>query len=166
MTENEFSILLTVVGCILSIVGTLCLFLFLRPKLKISEACYGDNRIKIKVVNKRQFSKAVRMAIEVAVVNGNNTYHFNVDRADFISIPSRRDNRRIGRSNERVFQAIGIHNSLPQLSNVRTMNDLLNILHEDESILRVRVHAYHSLSGFGRYFQEEFKWGQCLRKVR
>jgi hypothetical protein len=142
-------------GFFLSILWSIFIFK-LRPKLYINKPEIGKNpkaHLIIPIENKSLFFSSNKISIEVALLIENEfTYHFDMDFKDFILIPTACNTESI-----RKFKS---YNPLPltqELYNV-TIDDLLKYLKSNDSKIRVRVHAYHELTGLGKSFEQKFKF--------
>lgn len=145
-------------GALLSAIATIVLIKLFRPKICIETPEIVGNYIKINVVNKRKCSTAINLKIEAAVVIDNYTYHLDFDRFDFLMLEK---NSNLGNEtpNERYFIAYQVNDFALQLLNNNnfTIRDLLNNIEGNEnSYLRVRVHANHGFTGFGKTFKKSF----------
>ena len=124
----------------LSVLAILLPFILylMKPKLMIEiENGIENQKIGIKVTNKRRCFDAINLNMEVCTVNSRNqTFHLSVDKQDFIILPSK---------DFRVFK-------------VECPQEIQEKLKETGAILRVRVHAAHSYSGFGKAKQQNFRY--------
>jgi len=132
---------------ILSIIWT-CAWTFilyvLKPKLEI-EINKGIEKqsIYINVINKRNCSDAINLNMEACTVrNIDKTSHLKINKEDFLILPHK-DNR--------IFKA----ECLPYIEEK---------LKEADTIFRVRVHATHSYSGFGRAKEQRFRYNEKTNK--
>ena len=110
----------------------------LKPKLKIEiDKGIENQSINIRVINKRCSSGAMNLNMEVCTVRSiDKTKHLKIEKEDFLILPSK-DNR--------VFNA----ECLPKIEEK---------LKQTGTILRVRVYATHSLTGFGKAFEQKFMY--------
>ena len=144
--ENKDWILL-VLGLLATILWSLILFFWLlKPNLKINSFEVENKTIKIKVVNESRKRNAVNLKIEVCFICNGNTFHLIVDMEDFIILPPK--DFRIFKMNALAPSAMGYGVNY---------EDLLNQLNEGNCSLRVRIHASHEYSGFGKAFEKIFK---------
>ena len=98
-------------------------------------------------------SNAVNLHIEVCAVIGDFTYYLKVDKDEFIILPKRRN---ASTYHERIFKSYELAMSARRHFE-GTFDDFLNFLRNHEGlIVRVRVHANHSYSGFGKAFEQCF----------
>lgn len=141
----------------LGFVGTfiwLVIIYQIKPKLTVTEADF-TSKLRIKVQNKGCFD-AVNINIEACAVMSNDTYHFEIDRANFIAIPHKKRCHENGLSYERVFKS----NRLAESASIyqEDIDSIRGKLHTGESILRVRIHACHAFTGFGRLHEYKFRY--------
>lgn len=158
----EFSGWLSIlIGTIVASAATLYLIKLFTPNIKVGIPEIEIKNIKetpiiikIPVLNDSRYYDAVNLRIEAAAVNAKFTYHLKFDRLEFVLLPKFSKSKNGQVPYERKFHAIDVEDYTKNyLSN---MNDFINILKDTNSILRVRVHAYHELSGFGKAFEEKF----------
>ena len=148
-------------GAVLSGVVTVILIQFFKPKI-----CFelpfivpkGEKKIlKLPVINLSKFFAAINLRTELAVVLDEFTYHFDLDRQDFIMLsknkPCNKEKPYI-----RTYQAHEVAVFTKIVSSCETIDDLINLLKSENAYLRVRVHAYHEFSGFGKVFQKKFTY--------
>ena len=116
----------------------------LKPNLKIEiDKGIENQNIYIRVINERCSSGAMNLNMEVCTVkNIDKTKHLKIEKEDFLLLPSK-DNR--------VFKA----ECLPEIE---------ERLKKTGTILRVRVYATHSLTGFGKAFEAKFKYNANLNR--
>ena len=110
-------------------------------------------KVTIKNLNKRY--DAINLRTEICIVQGKYTYHFDLDRQDFIILPKRWSNND---SSERTYVAY----KLTEFTSRRTGKNfeaMIDLLKNNNSYIRVRVHAGHEFTGFGRAFSAKF----CLK---
>ena len=138
------------IGVFVTIVWQLILYL-LRPNLKIEKATKEANTLRITVKNHGCFD-AVNLRIEACCIHSDKTYHFEIDKEDFLILPKRNRNARIC---TRTFKIDTISKSAKKYADYPTV---LNWLEEQQDDFRIRLHAYHSFSGFGKAFEQYFKW--------
>ena len=130
-----------------------------NPEIFLMNPC-GKNENKeqkaIRVHLKNLCGKyaAINLRTEVCVVNGKYTYHFDLDRQDFIMISKKGSPNE---SDERAYIAYKV----AEFTYIRTCYDMERILQElteKDAFLRVRVHASHEFTGFGKVFEATFKY--------
>ncbi len=142
-------------GVIVTIFWALFIY-FLRPKVAINtpKVFQENNRniISVPIENLRTLSRASRISIEIAVVNGDTTFHFVTDVNDFAFIPKKKK----GQDNVREFKAYEVNGYLINVLHKKYV-DVYNILIEPSAELRVRVHTTHSFSGLGKAIEARFK---------
>lgn len=100
---------------------------------------------------------AVNLRIEMAVVLENETFHFDLDRQDFLMLSK---NKNIPNGpQERTYHAFKVADYTTLIApNCVSIEDLLRLLENDSAFLRVRVHSYHEFTGFGKAFEATFKY--------
>ncbi len=139
-------------GVIVSIGWALFIYT-LRPNLRIRipEISRVNDRsiINIPIENLRRYSKASRILIEICALEGDITYHLIADSNDFAFIPKKNSDG----ENIRIFKAYKNNDFLTELYSEITFEDICENLLNQESKLRVRVHATHSFSGLGKTFE-------------
>jgi hypothetical protein len=79
----EFNFLEWIVG----IITTFLLIYFFRASIKIGNIAIIEDKIKIPIINDSSFFTATNIITEVALINDNETFHFRLDRKEFILIP-------------------------------------------------------------------------------
>ena len=167
----EYSdIIALILGATLSFFVTILLIQIFRPRLHICTPeiteidWYPDENtinpilkkvIKVPVQNLCKRKAAINLRTEICIVQGKYTYHFDLDRQDFIILPKRWSNND---SYERTYIAY----KLTEFTSRRTgknFEDIIDLLKNNNSYIRVRVHAGHEFTGFGRAFSAKF----CLK---
>jgi len=94
--------------------------------------------IPIKVKNEKFCSDAINLNIEVCSVSSDDTTkHLKIDKDDFIILATKQC---------RIFKAYWTFDNPEKL---------------EEGYLRIRVHATHSYSGFGKAFEQKFKYDKA-----
>ena len=155
LLKNEWIILY--IGLFFTAIWPIVLY-FLKPRLEIQSVEIIDMNgecLAINIVN-RGSRAAVNLQIEVCVLEDNNyTYHLEIDKDDFIILPAWKPT---GSSHERKFKSYDIASFTKRYFN-GTFSALLQTIRENPEILiRIRVHANHSYSGFGKAFEKKFKY--------
>ena len=140
---NYIALGLSVFSIVWTSLWTVILYL-LKPKLKIEiDRGIEKQKIRIKVINKKCCSDAINLNMEVCTVrNIDKTSHLKIAKEDFLILPHK-DNR--------VF-------------NAECSQDIESKLKETATILRVRVYATHSYSGFGRAKEQCFRYNEKENK--
>lgn len=132
----------------------------LKPNIKITSADLDktstkkESVLKIKVKNKG-CSDAVNLKFEVCIVTElGSTYHLSSDRDEFLILPASKNNDVASRD----FKIRGLSDSASHYGT--DYESLISNLTKNGSplSLRVRVHACHSYSGFGKAFEQNFKY--------
>ena len=114
--------------------------------------------LKLPVENCDLFFAAVNLRIEAAGVDNGTTYHLDLDREEFIMLPARWRTSDPG-GWRRVYHAHKINEYTQGIATIRSIEGLLNgVLGEPAAYLRVRIHATHEFTGFGRAFEARFKY--------
>ena len=121
--------------------------------MKDSEKKPIEYSIRIPVQNLGRYS-ALQVEIEACVLTKNTTnytYHLQADFSRFLMIPG----TMIADDNERVF----IFHELapPTLRYIRDVEAAIELLRQDNSVLRVRLYGTHAISGLGRGYEYKFK---------
>ena len=174
-------ILLTI-GFIITLAWTLfwaMIIYRLKPNINVESVEFEDGFLRINVINNGRFN-ATNLKIEacgILISLGKftplerntdpglcpwvNTYsfrtlHFKLDKEDFIFLPPK--NRKVENddSHIRTFKSNSLseHALLYQM----TFDELIHQLRINQQCwLRVRIHACHELSGFGRAFEFQFQ---------
>jgi len=128
----------------------------LNPKLKIGipQKINENNReiISIPIENLSKKSKISNLSIEVAVIDGDYTYHFEFDKSNFAFIPPKKCT---GTEHLRNFKAYQINEYLQSVWQL-SFEEVIGYLNNENSLLRVRIHATYSFSGLGKTFEKKF----------
>lgn len=128
----------------------------LKPNLDIESVDKNVDTLKIKVKNIGCFD-ALNLRIEACYIpTGTDfTCHFETDKVDFLILPKKNKNTQIC---SRDFKINSVSESTKNFEICRKYDELLKKLVNKQGIIRVRVHAYHSFSGFGKAFEQIFEW--------
>lgn len=157
MIENFFTEINSsdiIIALFSTFIGFSIVFWLFRPRLKITNARINTTNVSVDVVNKGLWA-AVNLQIEMCVLEGNYTYHYKVDRDSFLILPP----KVCGLDNVRTFKTCFIENDCSEDPTNHKLKDHKNIKWEtNKYVLRVRVHAAHSVSGLGRAFEQQFKY--------
>jgi hypothetical protein len=147
----------------IGIISTFVIIYFFRARINVKEIeiIKDDDDIKnfkIPVLNNSYFFSATNIIIEVALKLSEETFHFSLDRNEFILIP-RKKVLKNKKNNERCFQTNNFQNSTLELieRNNHTYSSIINNL-ENDDIIRIRIHANHSFTNFGKAFEFNFKY--------
>lgn len=141
------------IGAVLSALSTLYIITRYKPKI-IIETIESDLK-KFLIKNDHKTSYAANLKIEVAVVLGKYTYHFVLDRTEFIMLSPLNNSE--NKPYERVFQLLDIEENTKKIAHdCQSLEDALKLLENKGSYLRVRVYAQHEFSGFGKVFESRF----------
>lgn len=127
----------------------------LKASLTVENVEFNE-KLNIKVVNKGCFD-ATNIKIEACAINDNYkfTYHFLIDREEFIAIPAKKRSAANDDYHERTFKSGELASSAKGYSDFEIEK---NRLQTGESILRIRIHACHSFTGFGRLQEFQFRY--------
>lgn len=148
---------------IIGLITSFGLIYFLRAKILVNEINIIRNEDKlirfiIPVINDSCFFAATNVIIEAALIKGNLTYHFLLDRDEFILIPKKCVCCPI-KVNERFFQTMDFDNNMRLLTGRNdAFHIVLNDIMEEDTKLRVRIHANHEFTNFGKAFEFNFKY--------
>lgn len=110
--------------------------------------------IKVKVYNMSKCWSAINLRTEICIVHGKYTYHFDLDRQDFIILPKRGS---LTDSNERTYICYKLNDFTARRTCYTTCNQMLEYLKNKNYYFRVRVHATHEFTGLGRAFDAKFE---------
>jgi hypothetical protein len=124
----------------------------LKPKLKICDVEIFNQRLRFKVVNAGNFN-ATNIKLEVCSLNGDKTYHFEIDKPDFLVIPTKNKKITNDTSDERSFKTVN--------DSFRHKEDELR---SGDTLLRIRLHACHSFTGFGRLSTFHYRYNNSQNK--
>lgn len=136
-----------VMSALIAVLVTLLTYVVIysmKPRLRIAEADLGPGGLLIPITNLGRYN-AVNVRIEVCAYDETqkHSYHFTLDHADFMIIPSAGS-----KDNEKKFKTIDAAESAKHYG--KTHECLIESIRTGEYNLRVRVHAYHAFSGFGK----------------
>ena len=149
----EFNFLEWIVG----IVTTFVLIYLFRASIMVNRITVMENRIKIPVTNKSCFFAATNVIVEVAIVENDQSFHFKLDRNVFILIPKKCCTCN-NQKNERTFKTLDFEDNTIGLMNINlTYDSFLNNIPENTK-LRIRIHANHEFTNFGKAFEFNFKF--------
>lgn len=144
-------------GILLAIFSTIITIRFFRPNVAIGIPYFESERLKIPIKNLSTKNDATNIKIEAAGVLNEFTYHLKCDRYDFLLLP-KFDLNKSDKPYERKFHAIDIDDYTKDIaSNCKNLNDFIELLKEEKAYLRVRIHANHEFTGFGKSFEKMFK---------
>jgi hypothetical protein len=131
-------------------------FIFqLKPQLTIDSPLFSGGELKLPITNHGCFD-AINVKIEAcSVVFNDFTYHFSIDKEDFIAIPCKKY-KDMGSANERVFKSKCLAKSA--LDQDGKFDDVKAGLLNGNDILRIRIYATHAFTGFGRLLEAHFKY--------
>ncbi len=145
-------------GLLSTFIAFVFVFWLFRPRLKIDNARIDGGRVKVDVINKGCWS-AVNLQVEMCAINDQLTKHYKVDRDGFLILPP----KKCGMDNVRTFKTCWIEGECfcenePIPCEEKIKNMMIDELMYGDYVLRVRVHATHSISGLGRAFERKFRW--------
>lgn len=151
----EFNFLEWIAG----IVTTFLLIYFFRAKIKLGKIILDKNKLKIQVINNSYCFMATNILVEVALVSNNQTFHFKLDRSQFILIPPK-CKKCNNENNIRSFTTIDFEETTIELmGGVSSYINIINNLPEN-SILRIRIHGNHEFTNFGKAFEFKYRYNQ------
>lgn len=155
---DEFNVIEWVVG----IITTFGLIYMFRANILVNEIFIetdkkGKRKIKIPVLNNSFCFFATNVIIEVALIKGKYSYHFELDKKEFILIPNKCF-RNSCKANVRTFQTMNFEQAtIDLLDDDEDYETVLNNISNDTT-LRVRIHANHEFTNFGKAFEFKFKY--------
>lgn len=147
-----------------TIIWTIILY-ELKPSIKITSICSGkasiyykekdikseEYYVKVCIENLGSFN-AVNINMEICIVCGDYTYHLDIDKDAFLILPPKKNGDNSSK-HIRCFKSFDLSESARKyVGNIR-LQDF--ITQKECAKIRVRVHATHEYSGFGRAFEEE-----------
>ncbi|MEI8204894.1 MAG: hypothetical protein WCH34_17875 [Bacteroidota bacterium] len=148
----------------------------MKPKLKIHPPAFAEdmNSLKFKIENTRAFSYAINLKIEVALIEKREedkftTYHFELDREEFLILPSK--DKRCFQTNEITKSTLEVlKRKNPDFAN-KNCKDAYNILvckmkENSDIYIRIRIYAQHEYSGFGKAFEGRFNKNQINEQLK
>lgn len=139
-------IVILILGFLLSVFWTYLLYK-LKPNLDISSVETDGKILRITITNKGCFA-ATNLQVEACTIKEKNdkdvTYHFTFNKGDFLFLPNRKE--KTDQSYFRVFCTADFKSEL---------------IGQNPVTLRVRIHATHEFSGFGKAFEQNFLWNGC-----
>ena len=136
-------------GLLITVFWALYLYSF-RPKLEIGTpepSKIDGHSIVVPIKNIHKKREATRLKIEVAVIIDDTTYHLNTDANDFAFLPT---------NQVRKFKAYKPCDYLTEMLQIN-FDNIVSLINEKNSKLRIRVHATDSFSGLGETFEEYFE---------
>ncbi|OFY51338.1 MAG: hypothetical protein A2W85_03690 [Bacteroidetes bacterium GWF2_41_31] len=153
-----------ILGIVLSAFTAIFIIRFFRPRICIGIPTKDGTTLKIPVRNDSKCFAAVNLRIEAAAVLNDQTYHLDFDRIDFLMLLRNKTYETRETPFERTYHAIDVDEYTKSIApNCQNMNDFFNFLNNNHSYLRVRVHAYHEFTGFGKAFQAKFNFINNVR---
>lgn len=167
---NQFNIIEWFIG----VITTFALIFWFRAKIRVNEIFIktdkkGKRKIKIPVLNNSYLFYATNVIIEVAIIEGDYSYHFELDRKEFILIPTKcfRNNCN---ANERTFQTLDFDENTYRAMNVVKSEmyyfSIFSSLVKENTKVRVRIHANHEFTNFGKAFEFNFRYdGERFIKI-
>jgi hypothetical protein len=151
-----------VVEWFIGVITTFVLIFMFRARIRVNEIFIetdkkGKRKIKIPVLNKSYFFFATNVIIEVAIIEGKYSYHFELDRKEFILI-SNKCFRNSCKGNIRTFQTMNFEQAtINLLDDDKDYETVLNNI-SNNTTLRVRIHANHEFTNFGKAFEFDFRY--------
>jgi len=155
------NIVFAIFGAFLGFGLSLLYSLIFRPCLEIESAKIEFGIIIIKVKNLSKRFGAINMNIEACALGENITYYFVLDKNEFLILPKQKciNSNLTIKPNERDFKCVNILKSA-KCPHEETNDSIIKKITNNDLKLRVRLHANHSLSGFGRALEEIFVYNQ------
>lgn len=155
---SVWDIISLILGIVLSACATIIIIRFFRPKICIGIPTRAGNSIVVPVRNNSKCYDVTNLRIEAAAVFGQYTFHLDFDRVDFIMLLRNKKYKNQETPFERIYHAQDVNSYTKSIApNCKNMTDFFNLLNNNQCYLRVRVHAYHEFTGFGKAFQAKFK---------
>ncbi len=146
-----------ILGILLSALTSIIIIRFFRPNMCIGIPKLDKKSLKFSVKNLNKKYAVTNLRIEAAAVLNDQTYHLKFDRYDFLML-AKLDNKTVETPYERTFHAIDIDEYTKDIAlNCQNLEELLNLLKNEKAYLRVRLHANHEFTGFGKAFPAKFK---------
>lgn len=146
-----------ILGIFFSALTSIFIIRFFRPKMCIGIPKRDRKSLKIPVNNLNTNYAVTNLRIEAAAVLNDQTYHLKFDRYDFLML-TKLDYKERETPYERTFHAIDIDEYTKGIAlNCQNLDDLINLLKNEKAYLRVRLHANHEFTGFGKAFSAKFK---------
>ena len=147
------NILLFLIGILSTILWSL-LLLNLRPNLEIK----AEDNLNFRIENKG-CTTAVNLKVEACMVDIKTT-HFEINMTDFLMLPP--ENKCLNKdiSFYRIFTITDLSQSYKKRNQNETFDNKINTLKSSKGniLLRIRVHANHEWSGFGKAFEQQFRY--------
>lgn len=151
-----------ILGILFSALTSIIVIRFFRPKICIGIPKMYEKYLKFPVKNLNKKYAVTNLRIEAAAVFNDETYHLKFDRYDFLML-TKLDNKEVETPHERTFHAIDIEEYTKDIApNCQNLDDLLTLLKNEKAYLRVRLHANHEFTGFGKAFPAKFKLNKNL----
>ncbi|MCX6171789.1 MAG: hypothetical protein NT048_02995 [Flavobacterium sp.] len=139
------------------IMTTFVIIYLFRAKIKLGSLTIENNKIKIPIVNNSSCFMATNIIIEAAIISNNQTFHFKLDRDKFILVP-RKCKKCNNEQNIRSFYALDFEEvTISLMGGVNSYLQIINNIPENIT-LRVRVHANHEFTNFGKAFEFNYKY--------
>jgi hypothetical protein len=133
-----------------------------RPAIKIAKIIKinenGRDGLKITVKNKGHFLAVTNLMVEACIVVERQTCHLKLDKYNFIMLPAKKGDTDF---HERDFKTLGLENSGcddGQGHEIKNENYVANLQEYENYIIRVRVHANHEFTNFGKAFEFNFRY--------
>ena len=157
----NFPLEFNIIEWLASIISTFVIIYLFRAKINVGKIKLIKNeneilKFKIPVYNNSYLFSSTNIIIEASILIGEETFHFQLDRNNFIMLPKKSFKNK--RQNKRIFQTINFENSTLDLLklNGHTYLSIINNLNNDDK-LRIRIHANHSFTNFGKAFEFNYK---------
>lgn len=151
-----------VVEWFIGVITTFVLIFLFRARIRINEIKIIRNEsviigFKIPVLNDSYLFYATNIIIEAAIIESHLSYHFELDRKEFILIPTKCF-RNSCKGNIRTFQTMNFEQAtINLLGDDKDYETVLNNI-SNNTTLRVRIHANHEFTNFGKAFEFNFRY--------
>jgi hypothetical protein len=135
-------------GVLVTVGWAIYLYSF-RPKLEVGTpelSKIDGHSIVVPIKNMRKTRKATRVKAEISIIVDDTTYHLINDSDDFAFLPA---------NHVRKFKAYKPCNYLIDMLQM-DFDSVVSLLNEQNSKLRIRVHATDGFSGLGETFEKYF----------
>lgn len=141
---DEFNLIEFIASLVVTIILTIIIY-YLKPRVRINCACYDSNInvIKINVENNGYFD-AVNLRLEACAFNKDSrqTIHLKLEQFEFLILPNKKSE-----DNSKIFKIISVEDFSQQYG---SYEEIIENIRNNNWQLRIRLHSYHSFSGFGK----------------
>jgi hypothetical protein len=142
----EAFVISTFSSLLVTILVTIIWVFVFRPSLKIEDLSWNESdKINVKIRNTNCLFSAINLKVEICTIRDNDkTRHFSVEKEDFLILPKK---------DTRVFRTKDKPTNIDEIK-----NNSVNV--------RVRFYAEHSFTGFGKAFENEYKYVSLFEKIK